>query len=404
LTPDRKERPRSGMVPRPGIGQPFNPWHKTCGFYPPDVVGRQRDLTDGQKRLYERGVRWAGQNGTFWYSFNAIAAALGKSVRQVKSDMAALERKGFLAHDRRGKCQSNVYRFLWHPTLDSEVQLTARQTGGIIPLETPCEVQPAASHDKKGEVRDLPSDVQSSVKSEVQPAALEFSPLLNCVQNRVQNQKLITGDESQEPAIRTPGDSALVAGFADKNEKADQLVAHVGQNGKPPSQEVQPEDLMKLRATLIAYMGGIPPGGFENSCLLRAHGAGVAEIIDLINRRWRIKKHRPGARCGPWSWNWFLTVIANEFSPAERGHSPEAVATARAEHLIAAEDLAQGIEALEVSPADSLVCSYRCRCGAEIRQYETRIEGTCNCAPQRKQPATSVGNTGFGRVAVGGAQ
>ncbi len=31
------------------IGEPFNPWHKVCGFYPPDVVGRRRDLTDGQK-------------------------------------------------------------------------------------------------------------------------------------------------------------------------------------------------------------------------------------------------------------------------------------------------------------------------------------------------------------------
>jgi len=39
----------------------FNPWRGACGFYPPDVVGRQKTLTDGQKRLYERLVRFAGR-------------------------------------------------------------------------------------------------------------------------------------------------------------------------------------------------------------------------------------------------------------------------------------------------------------------------------------------------------
>ena len=86
--------PRDNGYPIPGragVGEPFNPWHRVCGFYPPDVVARQRDLTDGQKRLYERGIRWAGKNGTFWYSFPTIAKELGKSVRQVKDDMATLE-------------------------------------------------------------------------------------------------------------------------------------------------------------------------------------------------------------------------------------------------------------------------------------------------------------------------
>ena len=97
MTPNRKEQPCSREVPRQRVGQAFNPWYKACGFYPPDFVGRQRDLTDGQKRLYERAVRWSGRNGSFWRSYETIAAALGKSVRQVKSDMATLENKGFVA-------------------------------------------------------------------------------------------------------------------------------------------------------------------------------------------------------------------------------------------------------------------------------------------------------------------
>jgi hypothetical protein len=43
------------------IGECFNPWRQACGFYAPDIVGKQRTLvddkgksrtiTDGQKRL-----------------------------------------------------------------------------------------------------------------------------------------------------------------------------------------------------------------------------------------------------------------------------------------------------------------------------------------------------------------
>src|SRR5579872_6901039 len=101
--------------PRPAIGQPFNPWRGACGFYPPDIVGcnTELELTDGQKRLYERGVRWAGKKGKFWYGFETMAQALGKSVRQIKADMATLEAKGLMDHTRRQR-QSNLYRFLWH--------------------------------------------------------------------------------------------------------------------------------------------------------------------------------------------------------------------------------------------------------------------------------------------------
>jgi hypothetical protein len=122
--------------------------------------------------------------------------------------------------------------------------------------------------------------------------------------------------------------------------------------------------------------------------LLRARGATVADILDLITRRWKAKKHRPGATCGPRSWNWFLTVIGNEFSPAERSRSPATVASPHPDHGISPDCLARGIEAIETNPADSLVSSYRCKCGGEIRQYENRVEGKCCCA-SRKQTLES---------------
>jgi AraC-like DNA-binding protein len=121
----RNERPTqypgSTKTPPPMVGEPFNPFHEVSGFYPPDIVARRLDLTDGEKRLYERAVRWAGKNSRFWYSFSTMAKELGKSVRQVKRDMATLEGISLLVHQRRGRRQSNIYLFLYHQMFTDEV-------------------------------------------------------------------------------------------------------------------------------------------------------------------------------------------------------------------------------------------------------------------------------------------
>jgi hypothetical protein len=82
-------------------GEQFNPWRGACGFYPPDIIARQRDLGDGPEALYERLVRWSCQKGTCWYGFDTMASALGKCARQVKSDMATLEAYGLITHQQR---------------------------------------------------------------------------------------------------------------------------------------------------------------------------------------------------------------------------------------------------------------------------------------------------------------
>jgi hypothetical protein len=171
------QQPRDDGDPttrRVSIGEPFNPCHKVCGFYPPDVVGRQRDLTDGQKRLYERSVRWAGKNGNFWRSFPNIAQELGKSVRQVKDDMATLEEKRLIEHTRRRR-QSNVYHFLWHRIFQE--RSPAHQGVSL-------------------KVQDSTLEVQDSVNNgplKVQPTALESCPSSNFVKEK---------SSSEEPAPR----------------------------------------------------------------------------------------------------------------------------------------------------------------------------------------------------------
>jgi hypothetical protein len=106
-------------------GESFNPWRgdeKTpgCGFYPPEVVGRQRTLGDGPKRVYERLIRYAGRNGQCFPSQPTLAAELGKCERQIRSDLRTLEQARLIEHCDRGRC-SNSYVFLWHEMFDDHL-------------------------------------------------------------------------------------------------------------------------------------------------------------------------------------------------------------------------------------------------------------------------------------------
>ena len=183
-------------VPRRKAGEQFNPWRLCCGFYAPDIIARQRDLTDGPKRLYERLVRWAGQKGECWYSFDRIAAELGKCPRQVKSDMAVLERYGLVRHQRRGKRLANLYTFLWHPLFDSgEGQSPALHD----PLpDRSSDVQPDAHHARGKEVQVPARDVQPSAPGEGQSAAREF-----CTESFVQRIGSSSGEHQPEAPTLT---------------------------------------------------------------------------------------------------------------------------------------------------------------------------------------------------------
>jgi hypothetical protein len=158
---------RSGQNPVPRtvptylcIGERFNPHRDACGFFAPDLVDRQKNLTPGQKRLYGRLVRWAGKNGCVWYGFERIGAELGISSRQIKRDVAVLEKYCLIEHERRGKRQTNLYFFLYHSMFQSEVT--------------------SASLHPKSEVTYPQSEVTSTSLGEVTSASLK-SIKRNCV-------------------------------------------------------------------------------------------------------------------------------------------------------------------------------------------------------------------------------
>jgi hypothetical protein len=98
----------------PKVGESFNPSRHVCGFYPPDVVGRQRVLNSSAKRLYERLVRFAGRDGLCFPSQATLGTELGESDRQVRKSLRKLENLGLIRHEFRNGRRSNTYIFLWH--------------------------------------------------------------------------------------------------------------------------------------------------------------------------------------------------------------------------------------------------------------------------------------------------
>jgi hypothetical protein len=338
------------------VGEAFNPWHEVCGFYPPDVVARRRDLTNGQKRLYERGVRWAGQNGIFWYGFEKMAEELGNSVRQVKDDMAALEAKGLISHVRRRR-NSNVYSFLWHPMF---------------------EVQPTALQQVNLEVQTSTLEVQDEVVLEVQPTARESSQLESCHLNSVKaDHKRISGCASQKQrSDASIPVKATIETLKDKTSKADRVSPVFVDSGSKMGWSLR--ELADVRRRIVAFWGREPEEGFEISVMLRARGASAAAVCELLDRKYANPNCRVGGRHAPKNQNWFLTVIENELFP---GRLPEPPARQR-EDQVDQEIVRRGIEAIELPDAPrSIVESARCdRCGGQALVHYTdgTIDG-CGC-------------------------
>ncbi|MCX6625078.1 MAG: helix-turn-helix domain-containing protein, partial [Acidobacteria bacterium] len=256
LTPGEKPEPGIGEPPRV-IGEPFNPWRKSCGFYPADIVGRQRfllgkadkpkdgadklkDVTDGQKRLYDRLVRYAGQNGYCWPSHETLADDLGKSPRQIKRDIAALESLKLLGDKVRHARRWNTYEFLWHSIF--EVTSTAPQITGAEEFEgTPTAPQTISRGDIQGKVKCHPGQFEgTSTPFEGTPTAHKL--IRNSSGNNSENSSSVSPEpkalveEHAEPVPESDDDVFLREELSDtlKDLFADQTAP----SGKPPVDEV----------------------------------------------------------------------------------------------------------------------------------------------------------------------
>jgi Helix-turn-helix domain len=122
---------------KPRLGERFTPFRKLRDIYWPDVVGRRKDLFDGQKRLYERLVRHAGDKATCWPSFGLLAEELGKSEKTIRKDARVLSDCGRITWKHRDGRRSNTYEFLWVAPFDAEFERkwgAAQVTNGREPV------------------------------------------------------------------------------------------------------------------------------------------------------------------------------------------------------------------------------------------------------------------------------
>jgi hypothetical protein len=230
-----------------------------------------------------------------------MADALCKSVRQIKTDMAALERHGLIRHTRRRR-NSNIYSFLWHPIF--EVQSAAFQRSGL-------------------KVQDSSLEVQDPVVLKVQSTAQEFSQLESCQLNSVKaDQKRITGCASQK--TRTAASAPL--GLAQEPEpepiKANREESISSPSGEGFVKKWTVQELALVRRKIVIYFGREPQEDFEISIMLRARGASAEAVCALLDRKFANGNLRPGGRLAPKSQNWFLTLVGNEFSPGPLPEPP----------------------------------------------------------------------------------
>lgn len=180
------------------VGDDFNPYREACGFFPADVVGRQRWLGDGPKRVYAQLVFRAGADGRCFPSHRFLADELGKSERQVRYDLGALESAGLVAHRRNGRRMSNNYVFLWHDIFNGDRQDTADHKTG--------DRQQVAAHRKTGDRQQVAGgDRQDTAGGDRQCIATEI--IIRNQSEKPQSQNRSNKSADDDEARPKPGET-----------------------------------------------------------------------------------------------------------------------------------------------------------------------------------------------------
>ncbi|MFB3777154.1 MAG: helix-turn-helix domain-containing protein [Bryobacteraceae bacterium] len=290
---------RAKCSPRPG--EPFNPWRGACGFYPPDLVSRQKTLTDGQKLLYARLVRYAGKDGSCFPSFRRLAEDLGKSERQVKRDMLALEQERLIGHVRRGRRLANVYEFLWHAIFEGEVTSMTPHSRS--------EGTPTALQESHGEVPGLAGEVTSTARGEVTSTSPESG----------------TEETRTEESSRETVPVAEQAPVPEQKTRPDQTSQ--GNNRKTASREGAEREAVKR--AIEAFGLGEPDDALIDATLKGGQGATGFQIGSYLYDRLKFVQRNP--QHAPNSMGWFPKIVTERFRSGdflERVHPLQVLAAA----------------------------------------------------------------------------
>lgn len=307
------------------VGEPFNPYRKTCGLYTPDVLrrqrwvrdrdGKQRRVTPGQKELYERLVRFAGTNGRCFPSEDTLGRELGKSERQVRRDLVALESFGLMRWGRRDRRKSNSYEFLWHEVFEAchiacertdqrpHEQFSAKEpTGRPRPLESHWQdrnvpPQPDISGDSSG--HGCPPNSEHEFYTKGKSSSSSSSRTSGCrlpEDDDEDESRSLLKTEKRRPEIEHSADDLRC--FAESLR--DWITQSVD--------VLRPVSNRPLHATsnFESFIHReLPQRDLVISCLRKAPDWTVDEVLRALELNFQESPGRPK------SYNWFLTTVAD---------------------------------------------------------------------------------------------
>ena len=310
------------------IGEPFNPWHRACGFYPPEVVGRNRILKDGPKRLYECLVRRAGRNGECFPAHVTIAKDLGKSVAQVKRDYKALVENKLVRHRSRDGRRSNTYEFLWHPWFErSPLSHQSSFIGSQHPGAEGSGLSSQGEAELPPESSPAHSQIDSSPASEP-PREVRSENLTAHQRARNSVQEFNTGNSSSSASDGTGRfRRGTAAGTVEAEEDDESSLSKIT---KPSLSE-----LGLLAGFLKEYLGQTignwpdkksvsleaPPSYLVGECFNRAPRWTAGDIIEALRANMTVSPGRPK------SYSWF-PVVVNDLYIKRQGVAPAPFVTA----------------------------------------------------------------------------
>lgn len=251
-------------------GQVFNPHRKTCGFYAPDIIYRASGLTIGQKALYEKLVRMAGQKGYCWPSHDHLASLLSRSRRQVIYDIKKLTEVGLIGSRRRGSADggrtSNAYWFYFHTAFLPTEPITRDQELSAISEGVKCNFR----------------------RGKVQPIAQEY-----------------------------------IQGISSENVRKLDLDCPISSDVCKPKPKPKTKQYPRLRETLARYMTAhfgfkqYPSDMTVVEIMDKSNGASEEEVIACVAHQYNDRGLRPGFESAPESFSWFITTVQNYFRDRE---------------------------------------------------------------------------------------
>ena len=380
------------------IGERFNPHKRFRGIFVPEAICKYRGISPGAKLVYGRLCRYSGQDGKVYPAISTLADEVGISETQAREYVQELERGKFIEVDRENKHYrkngtggTNTYLFLWHAAFEGD----------------------------RGAPRNAPPPPQSTAGGTLQQTA-PLTPAVDCGQRESiclrESVKESQEQADSRAAPRKTGEANPVPRptCADNPKaearKADPPAKIAGEENFSSAEEEKPKadprpwtgiDVSQIRKLLSGFMEGEepPPNLMKWICTTFEGSCPARNVCVALEAAWS-RSAAPGKKNAPRKWNWFYTTLRNALIPGEAGRLPEQPAAPHPAHQATAEDIARGIDVL-----DSLVASYTCKCGAEIRQYSDRVVGSCTCGrakPIARAAVTRMPAPGEGKRRLSG--